>query len=64
MIASGAAAAANQLGLATQLPVRQVYLTSGPSRELHLGKQVVGFKHAPRAQLTMANRRAGEVVRG
>jgi hypothetical protein len=45
------------------VPVRQVYLTSGPSRELRLGKQIVEFKHAPRWQLTLANRRAGEVVR-
>lgn len=33
---------------------RQVYLSFGPYRELHLGKQVVEFKHAPRWQLTMA----------
>lgn len=33
IIASGGAAAASQLGLTTQLPVRQVYLTSGPFRE-------------------------------
>ena len=62
IVASGAAAA-NQLGLTTQVPVRQVYLTSGPSREFRLGKQVVEFKHAPRWQLTLANRRAGAVVR-
>nr|WP_235999247.1 DUF6088 family protein [Bradyrhizobium uaiense] len=37
-----------------QLTVRLVYLTSGASRELHLGKRVVEFKHAPRRQLTMA----------
>jgi hypothetical protein len=62
-IVSSGAAAANHLGLTTQVPVRQVYLTSGPSRELRLGKQIVEFKHAPRWQLTLANRRAGEVVR-
>lgn len=50
IIASGGAAAANQLGLTTQLPVRQVYLTSGPFRESIL-------------QHTMANRRAGAIVR-
>lgn len=63
IIVSSGAAAANHLGLTTQVPVRQVYLTSGPSREFHLGKQVVEFKHAPRWQLTLANRRAGAVVR-
>ena len=63
VIVSNGAAAANALGLTTQVPVRQVYLTSGPSRELRLGKQVVEFQHAPRWQLTLANRRAGAVVR-
>ncbi|MDI3567372.1 DUF6088 family protein [Bradyrhizobium sp. Arg816] len=62
-IVSSGAAAANRLGLTTQVPVRQVYLTSGPSRELHLGKQIVELKHAPGWQLALANRRAGEVVR-
>ncbi len=62
-IVSSGAAAANHLGLTTQVPVRQVYLTSGPSRRLRLGKQVVELKHAPRWQLALANRRAGEVVR-
>jgi len=35
------AAAANELGLTTQVPVREVYLTSGPSRRLKLGAQVI-----------------------
>jgi hypothetical protein len=63
VVVSSGAAAANHLGLTTQVPVRQVYLTSGPSRELHLGKQVVEFKHAPRWQLVLAGRRTGEVLR-
>jgi len=62
-IVSSGAAAANHLGLTTQVPVRQVYLTSGPSRRLRLGKQVVELKHAPRWQLALANRRTGEIVR-
>jgi hypothetical protein len=62
-IVSSGAAAANRLGLTLQVPVRQVYWTSGPSRELHLGKQIVEFKHAPRWQLALAGRRTGEVVR-
>nr|WP_244485091.1 DUF6088 family protein [Bradyrhizobium tropiciagri] len=53
IISSEDAAAANKLGLTRQLTVRLVYLTSGAC-ELHLGKQVVEFKHAPRRQLTMA----------
>lgn len=62
-IVSSGAAAANRLGLTTQVPVRQVYLTSGPSRLLRLGKQVVELKHAPRWQLALAGSRAGEVLR-
>lgn len=62
-IASSGAAAANALGLTTQVPVRQVYLTSGPSRELQLGTQVVELKHAPRWQLALAERPAGAALR-
>ncbi|MCP3441471.1 DUF6088 family protein [Bradyrhizobium sp. CCGUVB14] len=39
---------ANHPGLTTQLPVRQVYLTSGPSRELRLGKHVALFEACAR----------------
>jgi hypothetical protein len=56
-------AAANALGLTTQVPVRSVYLTSGRSRTMNLGKQVVELQHVPRWQLTLSNRPAGEVVR-
>ena len=47
------AAAANELGLTTQVPVREVYLTSGPTRNLRLGKQVVELRHAPAWQLAL-----------
>lgn len=63
VIVSGGAAAANTLGLTTQVPVRSVYLTSGRSRTMSLGKQVVELRHAPRWQLALANRPAGEAVR-
>ena len=63
VIVSNGAAAANALGLTTQVPIRSVYLTSGRSRTLSLGKQVVELRHAPRWQLALANRPAGEVVR-
>lgn len=62
-VASSGAAAANALGLTTQVPVRTVYLTSGRSRKLCLGKQTVELKHAPRWQLALAHRPAGEAVR-
>ncbi len=56
-------AAANYLGLTTQNPIREVYLTSGPSRKLHFGKFKVELRHAPRWQLVAPNRKAGAVVR-
>ncbi len=63
VIVSSGAAAANALGLTTQVPVRFVYLTSGRNRKMRLGEQVVELRHAPRWQLVLANRPAGEAVR-
>jgi len=63
VIVPSGAAAANTLGLTTQVPVRSVYLTSGRTRKMNLGKQVVELRHAPRWQLAMAQRPAGEAVR-
>ena len=57
------AAAANRLGLTTQVPVRSVYLTSGASRRLRFGAQIVELRHAPRWQLILPGRAAGEVIR-
>jgi hypothetical protein len=63
IIVSHGGAAANALGLTTQVPMRAVYLTSGPSRRLKLGAQMVEFRHAPIWQLVFPGRAAGEVVR-
>ena len=62
-VASHGAAAANALGLTAQVPVRSVYLTSGPSRTLRLGRQSVEMRHAPAWQLVLAGRPAGEILR-
>ena len=62
-IAPSGAAAANTLGLTTQVPVRTVYLTSGPSRRLRFGAQTVELRHAPRWQLIFAERPSGAVIR-
>ena len=62
-IVSHGAAAANTLGLTTQVPMRAVYLTSGRSRQLKLGAQTVEFRHAPIWQLIFPGRTAGDVVR-
>ena len=63
IIASHGAAAANALGLTTQVPMRAVYLTSGRSRRLKLGEQTVELRHAPGWQLALAGRPAGDAIR-
>lgn len=60
-ITSSPAAAANALGLTTQVPVRSIYFTSGRNRKLNLGKLQVELKHAPSWQLGSGVE--GEVVR-
>ena len=55
--------AANRLGLITQNPVREVYLTSGRSRRLHFSGISVELRHAPRWQLAAPHRKAGDVIR-
>ena len=62
VVASGAAEA-NALGLTTQVPVREVYFTSGPTRRLSLGSRVVELKHGNRQQMIMAKRPAGKAIR-
>src|ERR1700704_2057896 len=62
VVAHGAAAA-NSLGLTTQVPTKLVYLTSGRSRRLKLGAQIVEMKHAPQWMLLPSQRAAGEAVR-
>jgi hypothetical protein len=62
VVGSGATAA-NALGLTTQVPVRQVFLTSGRNRKLRLGSQTVELRHAPPWQLLYPGRAAGEVIR-
>ena len=56
-------AAANALGLTTQMPTQSLYLTSGPNRKLTLGELTVNLRHAPRWQLAAPHRPAGEAVR-
>ncbi len=57
------ALAANSLGLTTQVPMRLVYLTSGPGRKLTFGRLIVELRHAPRWQLAAPHRPAGDAVR-
>jgi hypothetical protein len=62
-IVPNGAVAANALGLTTQVPVRSVFLTSGPSRRLILGNQVVEIRHVDAWQLRASHRAAGQAVR-
>lgn len=62
-VAPQGAAAANLLGLTTQVPVREVYITSGRGRKLTLGGQVIEMRHAPAWQLMFPGRPAGTAIR-
>lgn len=62
-VAPHGAAAANELGLTTQVPVREIYLTSGRSRSLKLGAQVIELRHVPAWQLVLPGRPAGAAIR-
>jgi hypothetical protein len=57
------AAMANSLGLSTQVPVKEVFLTSGPSRVLALGQRTIALKHAPGWLLLLGHRPGGAVIR-
>ena len=54
---------ANALGLTTQVPTREVFLTSGRSRKLQLGNRTVELKHGNRWQLVLGARPAGMAIR-
>ena len=62
VVPSGAAEA-NALGLTTQVPRREVYLTSGPARRLRLGHREVEFRRGNRWQMLLGKRPAGQAIR-
>lgn len=54
------AEAARRFKLSTQMPTRPVYYTSGPSREIHIGKLVVKLMHtSSRRKLQHAGKKPG-----
>ena len=63
IVVANGAAEANALGLTTQVPTREVFLTSGASRILHLGNRRVELKHANPWQLRLGKGAAGKVIR-
>ena len=56
------AAAANALGLTTQVPGRVVYLTNGTSRRRRVGNTIIEFKRASPRRLAGAGTPAGTVL--
>lgn len=62
IVASGAQSA-NALGLTRQMPVQAIFLTSGRSRILQLGKTEIVIKHAPKWQMALGASYAGQAVR-
>ena len=62
-VAPHGAAIANGLGLTTQVPMRTIYITSGRSRMLKFRALKVELRHAPRWQIAMGTRKAGDALR-
>ncbi len=54
--------ALNLLGLSTQVPVQNLYLTEGPSRTVRIGTQTVTLKHAAPSKILGAGTEAGTVI--
>jgi hypothetical protein len=54
--------AANRLGLSTQVPMRVVFLTDGPSREIRLGRLTVTFRRTTPRNMATAGRVSGLVI--
>ena len=53
------AEAAREFGLTTQVPMRQVYLTSGRSRIINAGGVEIQMRHVADSRLLLAGRPAG-----
>ncbi|NQD80994.1 type IV toxin-antitoxin system AbiEi family antitoxin domain-containing protein [Pseudomonas sp. CrR14] len=62
-ITDSGARAANALGLTTQVPVREVYLTNGRGRTLSLNKATVEIRRAPRWMLLFGSALPGTAIR-
>ena len=63
IVVPNGAAEANALGLTTQVPTRETFLTSGPTRKLRLGNRIVELRHGCRWQLALGKRPAGKAIR-
>jgi Family of unknown function (DUF6088) len=56
------ATAANQLGLSTQVPMKNLFLTEGPSRTVRVGNQTISLKHVAPSKMIGAGSEAGTVI--
>jgi hypothetical protein len=56
--------AANLLGLSTQVPMKLVFLTDGPSRLVRLGQQVIQLRRTTPRNMATAGRISGLVIQG
>ncbi len=56
------AKAANLLGLSTQVPAQNLFLTEGPSRKVRIGNQTISLKHVARSKMIGAGTEAGIVI--
>lgn len=54
--------AANLLGLSSQVPMRVVFLTDGPSRKIQIGKQEIVLKRTTPRNMATAGRIGGLVI--
>ena len=59
IIAPHGAVAVNQFQLSTQVPLQPVYYTTGRSRKLQIGQQLVTLKHVNPTRLPLGNTKAG-----
>jgi len=63
VLVPGGGIEANRLGLTTQVPVREVYLSSGPDRQLRFGKSLVQVQHVSPEGFFLAKSLAGAGAR-
>ena len=63
VVVAGGAAEAHALGITAQVPVREVFYTSGRSRKLRVGNRQVELKHVNHCHLLHGKRLAGKAIR-
>ena len=54
--------AANLLGLTTQIPTQNIFLTDGKSKTVSIGNQKIVFKHAAPKSMQLSKHKSGIVV--